>query len=239
MKTNVGLWGLILFGATMMACGGGTKNAEAGGEADVSAMQELEGMSADLKTQMETARAPIDKVDPLVTDVQAMPGNLGISDAELRAACMATLETGQINLSGELATNAEAKAEVESLLNQVQTLKADLMATPDNAKALLTTAGEATAKLPVLASKASSEAQAKINAPVGVTAEAKAEAQAQLDSLETVKADIATQIDSAKALSSELPQMATEAMAKLTAAFTAGATTEMPEKQEISKSTSK
>lgn len=237
MKTDKRVWVLILLGAMTMACGGGSVSAEAGGESDVSAMEKLEGMSADLKTKMETAKAPIDKVDPLVTDIQALPGKLSISEVALKAACIATLETGQINLTGELAANADAKAEIEGVLTQLQTLKADLEATPDNAKILMTTAGDALAKLPVLASEVTTQAQAKISAPIGVTAEAKAEAQAQLDSLETVKADISVQIESAQSLSSDLPQMATEAMTKLTGAFAGEVTTEDAEKPvEISQS---
>jgi ribosome-associated translation inhibitor RaiA len=217
------LFALTLIAMVMLACGGSTKEASASGEAseEGNAMTQLEAMSADLTAKMDAAKAPIDKVDPLVSDLQALPGKLSISASDFNAACTATIETGQVQVSAELTADVEAKAEIESVLTQLQTLTTELKATPDNAQALLEAAGTAAAKLPTLASEVTAECEAKIKAPLGVTEEAKAAAQEQLNALPTVQESITSQIENAKSLSTELPQMATEALGKITAALSA------------------
>ena len=214
----------LLTVATAFACGGG-KEAKSADDAkeDVSPMDELEAMSTELETKYDEAKAPVDQVEPLVADIQALPGKLNISPSDFNAACSATVENGQVTVSVELSADVQAQAEIEAVLTKLTTLVADLKATPDRAQELVALAASSTARLPVLATEVTTKAQAKLAAPIGVSAEAKAAAQAELDKLAGVQEGISLKIQDTQTLAQELPQMATEAMAKLTAAFAASA----------------
>lgn len=199
--------------------------ADATAEADVNAMEELKGISAELTAQVDLIMSPINEVDTLVDELTQMPAKLNVNAEALMNLCKCSFDGQSVSVDAEFTADAAVKAEVEALLAKIVIIKADLEATPDKVTQLAGLTTESVAKVPVLATKAQTSAQAKLANPFAKE-EDKAQAQADLDAVVSVKADAEASIEDAKAKATELPQLATSALAKLTASFATGASTE-------------
>ena len=208
------------------ACGGGKGGAGASGQAqakaDLSAMDQLKGLSADLQGRLDALMAPINEVDYMVSYLADMPARLGVDARSLLASARSTMDTGQISLSADLTSDAAVRAEIENVLARLRWIVGGLLAIPDNAKALATKAGQALVELPVLATRVTAEANVKIANPFAKP-EAKAQAQADIQSLAQVQASVQKQIQDVQAKIMGLPALGTKALAKLTASFARGA----------------
>jgi hypothetical protein len=208
------------------ACGGGKGSSNASGrteaQADLSAMDQLKGLSADLEGQLNALMAPITEVDTMVSYVAEMPARLGIDMGSLVSSAKATMETGQISLSVDLTSDAAVRAEIENVFLRLRWIVDGLKAMPQNAKALATKAGEAIVKVPVLATRVTAEANVKVANPFAKP-EVKAQAQADIQSLAQVQAEVQKSIQDVQQQIMGLPALATKALAKLTASFAGGA----------------
>ncbi len=208
------------------ACGGSKGGAGASGQAqakaDLSAMDQLKGLSADLQGQLDALMAPINEVDYMVSYLADMPARLGLDARSLLASAKATAETGQLSLSVDLTSDAAVRAEVQNVFMRLQWIVDGLRAMPANAKALATKAGQAIVEVPVLATRVTAEANVKVANPFAKP-EVKAQAAADIQSLALVQADVQKSIQQVQQQIMGLPALATKALAKLTASFAGGA----------------
>jgi chromosome segregation ATPase len=227
MKRTVAISSTLLLAASLVACGGskgksGDTSAEA--EVDLSAMDELKGLSTELQAGIDELMQPIDDSQAVIDEITALPQKLNLDAKSLMSMASATVENGTVSIDANMDLEAEARAEVEAVLGKLQAIIEGLKATPERVKLLGTKAAGAVAKVPVLATKIQTTATAKLGNPLA-SAESQAQAQADLDSLAQVKGDVQAQIQDVQAKIQGIPAMATEALAKLTAAFAGGAST--------------
>jgi hypothetical protein len=204
-----------------ISCGGsgkGETKTAADATVDLSAMDQLKGLSTGLQAQLDALMAPINEVDGLVGDITSMPSRLGVNASSLLSSAKATVDGGQISVSADLNVDAAVKAEIDNVLARLQAVVAGLKAIPSNAQALAAQAGEALLKLPALGTKVSAEANVKIGNPFAKPEE-KAQAQADLQSLAQVQADVQGAIQQVQQQIMSIPALATSALAKLSASF--------------------
>ena len=210
------------------ACGGskGGKDGETAAEAevDISAIDQLKGLSTELQVGVDEMMQPITDSEAVVDQITSLPDRLDLDAQALMAMASATLENGTVEISTDLDLTAEARAEVEAVLTKLQAIVDGLKATPERAKALTAKAATAMAQVPVLATKVTTSAQAKLANPLG-SAESKAQAQADIEAVAQIKGDVETQIADVQNKIAGIPAMATEALAKLTASFAGSAGT--------------
>lgn len=221
MRRSLFVLSLVLGSAVVIGgCGGGSKdaNSAASAKTDLSAMQELQAIPKDLDADVASLTKPIDETSEIVKDITSMPERLGITGAEMASMAKATISNGtvEVKVSGNI--DLKAKAEIEATLKRLQDVVAQLKATPEKVTALTQKIVTVSAKVPVLATRVTSEATVKASNPFG-SAESKASAKADLDSVKTVQADVSKSVDDAKAKVVGIPAMATGALGKLTAAF--------------------
>jgi hypothetical protein len=208
----------------LCACGGDKKDAGGTGEAKVelSAMDELKGLSTELQAGVDGLMAPINEVDGLINDVTSAPGRLGIDAGSLMSMDSATMSNGQVAIAADFSADAAVRAEVEAILGRLNNIVVELKATPDKVAALSAKVVEATARVPVLATGITTSAQMKLTNPLG-SAEGKAQAQADLSAVAGVQADVQATIADVQNKIAGIPAMGAQALAKLTAAFAGGA----------------
>jgi hypothetical protein len=207
------------------ACGGGNGGSgetSADAEADLSAMDQLNGLSVELQAGLDTLMQPINDTQSVIDDITSMPARLNIDAASLMSMASATMESGTVSIAADFNAEAAVRAEVEAVLTKLQGIVAGLKATPERVQQMSMTLAQATAKLPVLATQVTTSAQAKLANPLG-SAESKAQAQADLNAVAGVQANIQAQISDVQAKVTGIPVMATEALAKLAASFAGGA----------------
>jgi hypothetical protein len=206
--------------AIAAACGGGKGEVKSSADAsvDLSAMDQLKGLSTDLQAQLNALMSPITEVDALVNDITSLPSRVGVNASSLLTSAKATVDSGQISLSADLNVDATAKAEIDRVFGHLQAVVAGLKAIPANAQALATKAGEALVKLPALATKVTAEANVKVSNPFAKPEE-KAQAAADLQSLAQVQADVQGTIQQVQQQIMSIPALATSALAKLSASF--------------------
>jgi hypothetical protein len=208
------------------ACGGskGKGDANASGEAEVqlSGIQKLEKLSANLQAGVDQLMQPITDTQWVIDEITSLPARLNLDAGSLLGMAKATMDSGTISISADLNLAAEAQAEVQALLEKIQAIVAGLKATPERVQALTVQAGAAIAQVPVLATGISTAAQAKLANPLA-SAESKAQAQADLSAVVNVQASVEAQIQDVQNKIVGIPAMATEALAKLAASFAGGA----------------
>jgi predicted small secreted protein len=217
----------VLLTALLAACGGskgGGGDANASGEAKVelTGIQKLEKVSADLQAGIEQLMQPINDVHWVVDQLTSMPARLNIDAKSLMGMAKATMDSGQIAISADLNLAAEAQAEVQALLDRIRAIVAGLQATPERVKLLGAQAAAAMGQVPVLAMGITTAAQAKLANPLA-SAESKAQAQADLQAVVGVQASVEAQIQDVQNKIMGIPALATEALAKLAASFAGGA----------------
>jgi len=202
-------------------CGGSQKKTQTGAGAELTAMQELQAVSTDLQTGVDNLMAPINETQRIIDHITAMPGRLGIDAKSLMGMCKSSFQSGQLDFDANISAAAEVQAEVMGVLARLTHIVAELKATPQKVTALGQQAVEATAKVPVLATKIATTANVTLSNPFAA-AEAKAQAQADMNAVNQVKGEVMAKISEIQTKVTGIPAMATEALAKLGAAFAAG-----------------
>ena len=113
---------------------------------------------------------------------------------------------------------SSAKADL-SAMDELKAIPGDLNAdVDDKVTALTQKIVTVSAKVPVLATKVTTEAQVAVKNPFG-GADAKAKAQANIDGVKQIQADVQKSVSDAQAKVASVPAMATSALTKLTASF--------------------
>ena len=224
MRRSLYVFSIVLGSALVIGgCGGGQKdaNSAASAKADQTPMEELKSIPKDLDADIADLTKPIDEVTQIVDDVTSMPKRLGITGDEMAAMAKATITNGTVEVKVGGNIDEKTKAEIEATLKRLQGVVTALKSTPEKVVALTKKIVTVSVKVPVLATRITTEATAKAANPFG-SAEAKASAKVDLDSVKTVQADVNKSVDDAKAKVTGIPVMATGALGKLTAAFAGG-----------------
>ncbi|MBX3200440.1 MAG: hypothetical protein KF850_14800 [Labilithrix sp.] len=224
MRRSLLVLSSLVLGLSVIACGGGSEEPKTPADkasAPVSPMEELKAIPADLDAEVASLTKPIDDVQSIIDELGAFPKKHGLAAADVMGMAKATFDSGKVEMNLKADVAAEAAAELEVLLKRLNDTVIALKATPDHVAALTAKATAATAKVPLLATKVSSSASVTVANPFG-SAEDKAKAQAEIDGVKQVQADTSKSISDVQAKVTGIPQMATAALAKLTASFAAG-----------------
>lgn len=223
---------VVLAALSVGACGGSNPEAKSpegatGAKAELSAMDELKAIPEDLGKETDALSKPIDDANAALDELAKFPQKHKIDAKSLAAMAKVAVEGGEVKLdasaAGGAAANlsAEAKAEIEGTLKKLQGAVAQLKDTPAKASALLQKATAASAKVPLLATKVTTQANLVLANPFG-NADGKAKAQADVASVQKVQADVSAKIGDAQKKVTEIPATATNVLAKVTASFTGG-----------------
>jgi hypothetical protein len=197
----------------------GSKNPDESAETDKDPMEELKGIPAAIQAEVDMVLQPITDVDVVIDKVTTMPERLGVDPKGLRAMASASLKDGTIAVNIDIA--ADAKAEIEGVLQTIKGIGVGLKETPQRAATATKNIVAQGAKAAALVAKLTAKYQAKLSSPF-TKDEEKLKIQADLDMIVKLDADIKTTVGEAKSTVMSLPSKGTEALAKITAAFTAG-----------------
>jgi len=217
----------ILLSLGIAACGGDKKEtstaADASAQVDVDPIDELKGLSTSLQASVDTLMSPINEVDGLINDITSLPAKLNLDAKSLMSMFSAQISSdGQIEVSADITTDDAVRAELQGMLARLKAIVDGLKAIPANTKLVGAEAAAAVVRVPALATKVTTTANAKIANPFG-KAQDKAKAQADLQAVAGIQADVQAQIQDIQQKVTEIPAMATSALAKLAAAFAGGA----------------
>jgi prefoldin subunit 5 len=208
--------------SSLVGCGGGNaeepKTAQAKASLELAPIDELKSIPKDLEAELATVTRPIDEVQAIVDDLGKLPEKHKLNKSQLVALAKASFENGKVEVKLDVDLAAEAKAEIETYLKRITAVVAELKATPDKIAGLTKKVASATARVPVLATKVTASATATVSNPFG-DASAKAKAQADLDGVKKVQGDVMKSVNDVQAKLAGIPEMATKALAKLTASF--------------------
>lgn len=215
--------------ASLVGCGGDKKSSQTqtqadaagGAQVEMSAMDKLNGLSAELQAGVDALMAPINETQQLIDHITAMPARLGIDAKSLMGMCSGTLQSGQVSFSADISADAAVQAEVHGVLERLNYIVAGLKAIPENVKALGQSAVSATAKVPVLATQVTTSANVTLANPFAKP-EVKAQAQADMNAVNQVQAEVSAKVSEVQATIMGIPTMAIDALAKFAAAFTVG-----------------
>ncbi len=196
----------------MFACGGG--GGKGGG--DASAYDQLKGVPAELDSKLAALMQPIDGVDAIVAKITEAPAKFKLEPKDMSAALSSAIK-GEVTVPGSM--DEKGKAEFKGLMTEIADYKKNLYATPDNATALIQTCVEQSAKVPVLGTKAKTEAEVAANNPLNSKKEKEA-AKAQSAGVDQLQADVLKSIDETKAKVMGVPGKAPAAISKFAKALT-------------------
>ncbi len=197
----------------------GTKNPDDAGESDKDPLTELQSIPGAIQAEVDMVLKPITDVDVVIDQVSTMPSRLGVDAKGLRGMASASLTNGEVAVNLDI--SAEAKAEIVAVLETIKGIGVGLKETPQRAATATKNIVAQGAKAAALVAKLTAKYQAKLSSPL-TKAEEKLKIQAELDGVMKVDADIKAMVGEAKSTVTSLPAKGTEALAKITAAFTAG-----------------
>ncbi|MBL4686964.1 MAG: hypothetical protein JKY37_20380 [Nannocystaceae bacterium] len=183
-------------------------------------MVELQAIPAEIQAELDLVLQPINDVDVVIDQVTSIPTRYGLDAASLTAMAKASMSDGTVSV--EIDVNADAKAEIETMLKTVNGIAVGLKETPARVKTATGNIIALGAKATGIVAKVTAKLQAKLANPL-LKADAKVSIQADLDLVVGVNAEIKAMIGDAQQTVSSLPAKGTEALAKLTAAFAGGA----------------
>lgn len=196
-----------------------SKNPDDAAESDKDPLEELKGIPVAIQGEVDMVLQPINDVDVVIEQISSMPGRLNIDAKGLTAMASASLKDGTVAVNLDI--SAEAKAEVEALLNTVKGIGIGLKELPNRVPVAAKNIVGHGAKAAALVAKLTAKYQAKLSSPF-TKAEEKLKIQGELDMVVKLDADIKATVGTAKETVMGLPSKGTEALAKITAAFAAG-----------------
>lgn len=211
---------LVLAGATV-ACGGGSASgsgATTTSSASMTPMEELKAVPKDLHADLEALTKPLDDLDGAVDELTSFPERHHVDAKGVMALAKARVSGEKLEISADLKLDEAAKTELEASLAKLEGIVAGLKATPDKAAALGKKAVEVSAKLPVMATRITTEANVKVSNPFADAA-SKASAQKDIADVQQVQADVKHEVDAVQAKVAELPGLAAKALTKLEGSF--------------------
>ncbi len=201
--------------------GKGTENPE-DGAADEDPVAKLEGMSAEITGELDAVMKPITDAEALINEVGALPERLGMTMGDLKGLFEASFNNGEVAIAADLDITAEARAELEVILNKAKEIGEGLRALPETVKTSGAHIAEVGVKATGVATAATTKLTAKLSNPL-IKADAKASIEADIAKIDELKANIGASVQGAQASVMELPAKATEISAKLLASFAGSA----------------
>jgi hypothetical protein len=196
-----------------------SKNPDEAAESDKDPLEELKGIPVAIQGEVDMVLQPINDVDVVINQLSEMPGRLGLDAKALTGMASASLTDGKVEVSVDI--SAEAKAEVEAMLNTVKGIGVGLKEIPNRVPVATKNIVGHGAKAAALVAKLTAKYQAKLSSPF-TKADEKLKIQGELDMVVKLDADIKATVGDAKTTVMSLPAKGTEALAKITAAFAAG-----------------
>lgn len=202
-------------------CGGGKAKGDASAP-EKSAIDELKGLPAELDAEVQKLMAPIDGLQSMLDQLSNLPKKLGINGADFMKLVKGTLDgTAQAGAAPIANLDANAKAELDTFLAQIKQFKEDLSSIPERAAGLTATCATMTGKVTMLATQVTTEASVVAANPFAA-ADAKKKAQDDAAAVAGIQADVSQRISATQQKITGIPGMATEALAKFTAALAGG-----------------
>ena len=194
-------------------------------------VEELKAIPADIQGEVDLVLQPITDAEQLMTNIETAPERLKISLPELKGMLKAAFDADvkadaegvEANVSVDLEkldVTAEARAEIQSMLDLVRSIKTGLVKTPENATTATANIIAHGARATALATKATASIQAKMTIAMGSK---KSELQGQLDEVAQIKGEIEALVTDAKAKVTGIPAEAAEMGVKLAANFAGSA----------------
>jgi len=196
-----------------------SKNPDEASESDKDPLEELKGIPVAIQAEVDMVLQPINDVDVVIEQISTMSGRLGIDAKGLTSMASASLTDGKVEVNVDI--SAEAKAEVQALLETVKGIGIGLKEMPSRVPVATKNIVGHGAKAVALVAQLTAKYQAKLSSPF-TKADEKLKIQGELDMVVKLDADIKGTVGDAKTTVMALPAKGTEALAKITAAFSAG-----------------
>ncbi|MEO7113027.1 MAG: hypothetical protein ABI183_21495, partial [Polyangiaceae bacterium] len=116
-----------------VACGGSGSDSKTGAsaKADVTPLQELQGIPTDLNADVADLTKPIDDSQAVMDQISALPKKYKITAGDMAAMCKATMNNGTVDVKVNGDVTGDAKAEITEALTKLKAVVAGLKATPD------------------------------------------------------------------------------------------------------------
>lgn len=194
----------------LAACGGGGGKGDKA-EDNRSSYEKLVAMPQELDAAMMAVTSPIDSVDGILAQLGELPGKTKLTKEALGELISARFQ-GKPFAAPE-GMDAAAATELDTFLGSLDTFKNNIMASPENAKALVMKVGESIVSVPVLAGKVAAESGVALASPFASKAE-KAKAKTEKEGADKAKNDTLAAIEKAKGTATGLPARATAAVGK-------------------------
>lgn len=194
-------------------------------------IEELKAIPADIQGEVDLVLQPITDAEQLMSDIESAPERLKISLPELKGMLKAAFDADvkadaegvdasvDVDLE-QLDVTAEARQELQAMLELVRSIKTGLAATPKNATTATANIVAHGARATAVATKVTATLQAKMTVAMGGK---KDELAQQISEVAQVKADIESLVQESKAKVTEIPAEATQMGVKLAASFAGSA----------------
>jgi hypothetical protein len=195
------------------------------------ALTQLKAVPADIQGEIDLVLKPIKDAEELMAKIETAPETLKISAPELKGLLKAAFDADvkadgegvEANVSVDLSAldiTAEARAELQAMIDLIREIKVGLLATPENVVTATTNIVAHGARATTLGASATASIQAKMTVAMGGK---KDELQGQLNEITQIQADVTASVADAKATVTGIPAEATSMGAKLAASFAGSA----------------
>lgn len=205
---------LAAAGLTLSACGGGGKSKSGGGGGE-DAFTELQGIPAQVDEKVAGVTGPVDKVDIMLDQMKVLPNKLDISKEQFGELINAALADQEVVVPESV--QGQNKEELTKFLGNFKSFRSDLAGTPSAAKDLIAELAETSARIPVLATKASTSAATTIANPLASKKDKDA-ARKQQGEIKTIQKDAQARVSAAQSKVGDLPSRSVVAMNKFVSA---------------------
>ncbi len=241
MKRSVLMSALVLALASSLAvtaCGGGggsdqpAKDADSADKKDGDSggtpssgdpVADMQAISDGIQKDVDAVLQPIKDADALLDSIGNIPKDLKaakskVDPKKLMAELKKIVAGGDANLDA-LKMEDSAKAAVQERIDKLKALVADLKDVDTKVKALVDRVTDAAPKLAASAAKAIGKLEAKIKAPIGVSADDKKKAQEDKDKINAIVDGFKKKADEWQKLFTDMPAKAKSIPDKLKKIF--------------------
>ena len=197
---------ILLICSTLTACGG-----QGGSKAkSVSSFEQLQGLSTKLQNQFDQTMAPITLTDEIISDFENLPKALNLSPKQFKAVINTVLQ-GEVKLPEGI--NDEPANKLNDFARKLSQFKTAILATPDQATALVTRIGEGIIKVSVLVTEIETKAKSPV-VPMVFSKKDKAKAEKEASEAKKLSEDVIAQLNDMKTKAMGLPNQAANSITK-------------------------
>ena len=201
----------LLICSTLIACGsqGGSK------AKSVSAYEQLQGLSTELQNQLDQTMAPITLADEIISDFESLPKALNLSPKQFKGVINTALQ-GVVKLPEGISDEPANK--LNDFARKLSQFKTGILATPDQATALVIQISEGIIKVPVLVTEIETKAKSPV-VPMVFSKKDKAKAEKEASEAKKLSENVIAQLNDMKTKALELPNQATGSITKFSNAL--------------------